>query len=156
MRLRDFERRPGSGPRDCHLQPIAHAGYPAGSSCLLSYPCGERARTAKLPAVLPAGETCALLLSLDTLRSNSRHGKTASAPDRIGAAILPNSGAICSHQSWAILVTLVVKFRHRCSCASTSTSTEADVSLTSLQADLEAAVSAEDYQRAANLRDELT
>jgi len=51
------------------------------------------------------------------------------------------------------LVTPDVKFRHRCSSA---TSADADVTLTSLQAELEAAVSAEDYQRAATLRDEVT
>ncbi|DBA72446.1 hypothetical protein WJX79_001674 [Trebouxia sp. C0005] len=43
--------------------------------------------------------------------------------------------------------------RHRCSSA---TSADADVTLTSLQAELEAAVSAEDYQKAATLRDEVT
>ncbi len=51
------------------------------------------------------------------------------------------------------MVTPDVNFRHRCS---TATSANADVSLTSLQAELEAAVSAEDYQRAATLRDEVT
>lgn len=43
--------------------------------------------------------------------------------------------------------------RHRCSSA---TSADAEVTLTSLQAELEAAVSAEDYQKAATLRDEVT
>ncbi len=50
------------------------------------------------------------------------------------------------------VVTPDVNFRHRCSSAA---SADADVTLTSLQAELVAAVSAEDYQRAATLRDEV-
>ena len=46
-------------------------------------------------------------------------------------------------------------FRHYCSCVASSVSADTDVSLTDLQADLEAAVSAEDYKRAATIRDEL-
>ena len=98
--------------------------------------------------------TCSLRLAAQPLptivRANRIDSRQQSHP---GTARYCNTAVSNSYYTASSNANAGFRRSHQYTCSSTSAETDATVS--GLQADLEAAVSAEDYQRAAKLRDEL-